>query len=156
MRSFADYRKDQLKKCLYKLPIQEGVKRHFEILKYDLLEAAKLPAILYEQNVLFDHFYDRLRKNDQMLVRNYLEDVISLYKANFLQELLYEASVAAANPFANLETELTTEIERLTDELKKNLAAFLSGTRSPSSGSPSSGSPSSGSPSSGSPSSGSP
>lgn len=124
MRSFADYRKSELRRDIYRLNVREGFNRHFDILRYDLLEAAKLPSMMFE-NVAHNVAYEKARKDDYTFTRAYFEDLVSHCKTTFYDELMEAAAVAPADSLDALKRELVDHIKAMCEELRRNIAGML-------------------------------
>ena len=129
MLSFADYRKEQLKETINEVCVEEGVKKHFEILRLELLEAIKLPQILSEGAGMAEQAeYNLFVEEDFHYNRAFIEELIHLHKLHFHDELMMEADMAAASPMANMDNfkaKLVEEVKRMMAELRNQISAIL-------------------------------
>ena len=129
MLSFADYRKEQLKETIKDVCLKEGVKKHFEILRLELLEAIKLPQVLSEGAGMAERAeYNLFVEEDFQYNRAFIEELIHLHKLHFHDELMMEVDMAAASPMAdmdNFKAKLVEEVKRMMSELRDQIRAIL-------------------------------
>ena len=126
MRSFVDYRKNELRRDLNRLNVKEGFNRHFDILRFDLMDAVKLPELVFE-NVSHNVAYEKLRRDDYLYTCRYVEDLTRLCKDQFFDTLMLEvAGTAPAPTLDSLKAELVAELKRMIDDLKSKITSMLS------------------------------
>lgn len=119
MRSFADYRKHQLRESLNKLSARGSSTALFEVLKLDLMETVVLPELLTE-SVIARNDFNHFRKDFQIHGRHVVETVCENAKLRFYDVLLQEAdatATSAVNP--------STALRMLRDELKGKISQMI-------------------------------
>lgn len=133
MLSYSSYKKRQLTNQLAECPALTGVQIHFDILRYDLLEALKLNLPLLEQ-------YDRnvndlvqlIGEEDYSDNKQVVEDIVSWCKENF-NDLLQEAidfdsflkkGPAGIDKLDNIQ-QLKTKIKWAIDEFVKQVKQMV-------------------------------
>ncbi len=130
MRSFADYRKSEFKRNAPALSISGGISGAFDVMKLEVLEAVKLPEMLFESSMVARSCYDVARKEDFADNKAILETCFSYCKQEFLAELIAEAeAISAADPLADLRVRLSAKVKELVAQLKTNITAVLKGAR---------------------------
>lgn len=135
MRSFADYRKTQLKKDIYAVSIKEGINRHLEMLRLDLLEMIELPPVLMENDFAMRVQYERARKEDYRFTKELVEEIMFFCKDHFYTELLSEAGNTIT--LQDFGLELNRKIKDMVADLKAVVSNALKGTGTPPPGAPS-------------------
>lgn len=115
MRSFAEYRKAQLKDVIRQSCLQEGLEKQFEILRLDLLEAIRLPNN-FQSNILAEVQYNHARQADYVENRYLVEQILQVCKEEFYHELLAEAQA---------QVDVGTSLQQLRDELIRRIKAFI-------------------------------
>jgi len=120
MRSFADYRKAQLRNAIRQSCLEEGVEQQFEILRLELLEAIRLPNQPHN-NILAEVQYNHTKKQDYAQNRYLVDQILQACKEDFYAELLAEAQGMV---------DVGTSLQELRDELIAKIKAFLNDLRS--------------------------
>jgi hypothetical protein len=137
LRSYADYRKQNLLARKWISGIREGVNLQFDALRFDLLEAVKLPELLFEGSVDANAAYKIARKIDTEEVTEAVEEIIRFCKSNFYKSVIAEAAaaLAAGNPLDTFKAELIADVRKKIAVLKQRVGDILGiarGTSTPS------------------------
>jgi hypothetical protein len=120
MRSFADYRKKELKKTIHSLSFSECMSNSFDILRLDLLEAVKLPELLFENSLVTNSIYESARKGDYQDNKQIIDFLVGQCKSGFYQEIMQEAN----DP--NL---LVIQVKELIQSLRDSIGSALKASR---------------------------
>jgi hypothetical protein len=126
MRSFADYRKKELKKTIHSLSFSECMSNSFDILRLDLLEAVRLPELLFENSLVTNSIYESARKGDYEDNKQIIDFLVHQCKCGFYQEIIKEANEP------NL---LIVQVKELIQSLRDSIGVALKASRPVGSGS---------------------
>ncbi len=122
MRSYVDFRTEQLTESIDYLDHRDALRTHLEILKLQLLEAAKLPS-LFSENILDESEYNHFRAEDHRFNSKIIEAVINFAVANLYDEIVNEADapIAPTGPTGDPKILLT----QLKDSLIKKVRVLM-------------------------------
>lgn len=128
MRSFVEYRKNKIENS-FQSSLRNSINAQFDIFRYDLLESIKLPQLLFENDIEHTVFYRQKCKEDYKQLSCFVENLIHVCKSHFYNHLITEAEKAISDPYADFQTELVQEIEKMFGELKDQVSDALAITR---------------------------
>lgn len=129
MQSYADHRKRQLRSQVYLTSVKESLDLQFDVLRIDLLEAVKLPELLFEGSVDANASYNLIRKTDYEQARELVENVIYVCKSHFYESLLEDVATATASPHDAFKTDLINAVKEMVEKLRQQVTQILSASR---------------------------
>lgn len=129
LRKYADYKKAQINSQIYLVSVKESINLQLESLRMDLVEAVRLPELLFEGSMENTAVYHVARREDFEQNTSLINEVIDIAKSNLYDAVVEAAVAAASDPLADFEAELINGVSAMIDTFKAKILGLVNAGR---------------------------